>query len=90
MEQTASQTVKQSRTEIDQLTTEIDRVAETTKFNETYLLKGDENKTQRTDKVFSAPQTFLLEDVMANGSTFEVNKKKWMIQVLLNIHSQVV
>ena len=27
--------------EINQLTTEIDRVAETTKFNETYLLKGD-------------------------------------------------
>ena len=26
--------------EIDQLTTEIDRVAETTKFNETYMLKG--------------------------------------------------
>ena len=32
--------------EIKQLTTEIDRVAETTKFNETYLLKGgDETKT---------------------------------------------
>ena len=29
--------------EIDQLTTEIDRVAETTKFNETYLLKGDQD-----------------------------------------------
>ncbi|MBE5853278.1 MAG: hypothetical protein E7299_10090 [Lachnospiraceae bacterium] len=29
--------------EIDQLETEIDRVAETTKFNETYLLKGDKN-----------------------------------------------
>ena len=29
--------------EIDQLTTEIDRVAETTKFNETYLLKGDQS-----------------------------------------------
>ena len=29
--------------EIDQLTTEIDRVAETTKFNEIYLLKGDSN-----------------------------------------------
>ena len=28
--------------EISQLTTEIDRVAETTKFNEIYLLKGDE------------------------------------------------
>ena len=30
--------------EIDQLTTEIDRVSETTKFNETYLLKGDTYK----------------------------------------------
>ena len=29
------------QSEIDQLITEIDRVAETTKFNETYLLKGD-------------------------------------------------
>ena len=29
--------------EIDQITQEIDRVAETTKFNETYLLKGDTN-----------------------------------------------
>ena len=29
--------------EIEQLTTEIDRVAETTKFNETYLLKGDKD-----------------------------------------------
>jgi len=34
--------------EIDQLTTEIDRVAETTKFNETYLLKGD-NTATKTD-----------------------------------------
>ena len=56
--------------EINQLTTEIDRVAETTKFNETYLLKGDDNKTQITNKVYSKPQTFLLEDVMAKGSTF--------------------
>ncbi len=29
--------------EVDQLVTEIDRVAETTKFNETYLLKGDKS-----------------------------------------------
>ncbi len=35
--------------EIDQLTTEIDRVAETTKFNETYLLKGGvDGKTKTT------------------------------------------
>ena len=32
---------KAIQAEIDELTTEIDRVAETTKFNETYLLKGD-------------------------------------------------
>ena len=32
--------------EIDQLTTEIDRVAETTKFNEAYLLKGDKDATK--------------------------------------------
>ena len=30
--------------EIDQLNTEIDRVAETTKFNEIYLLKGDDGE----------------------------------------------
>jgi flagellin len=32
--------------EIDQITTEIDRVSETTKFNETYLLKGDASQTK--------------------------------------------
>ena len=31
--------------EVDQLVSEIDRVSETTKFNETYLLKGDDTKT---------------------------------------------
>ena len=39
--------------EIDQLTTEIDRVAETTKFNETYLLKGDRNSSAYTFKYAS-------------------------------------
>jgi flagellin len=38
--------------EIDQLVTEIDRVAETTKFNETYLLKGDDTKA--TTQVYTA------------------------------------
>jgi flagellin len=33
--------------EIEQLTTEIDRVAETTKFNETYLLKGASGTTTK-------------------------------------------
>mgnify|MGYP004597044313 CR=1 FL=1 len=35
---------KSIQDEIDQLTSEIDRVAETTKFNETYLLKSDPTK----------------------------------------------
>ena len=40
---TNSQTDRQYiQDELDQLVTEIDRVAETTKFNDTYLLKGDE------------------------------------------------
>ena len=33
--------------EVDQLLTEIDRVSETTKFNEMYLLKGDTDKVTR-------------------------------------------
>ena len=37
--------------EMDQLITEIDRVSETTKFNETYLLKGDEDLP--TTKVYT-------------------------------------
>ena len=37
--------------EIEQLTTEIDRVAETTKFNETYLLKGDTDGATKTNTV---------------------------------------
>ena len=35
--------------EIDQLTTEIDRVSETTKFNETYLLKGDSKSAAKSN-----------------------------------------
>ena len=35
--------------EIDQLTSEIDRVSETTKFNETYLLKGDSTKSAKAN-----------------------------------------
>ena len=37
--------------EIEQLTTEIDRVSETTKFNETYLLKGDSSGTTTTKTI---------------------------------------
>ena len=45
---TNSQTDRKAiQDEIDQLTSEIDRVSETTKFNETYLLKGDATKTTK-------------------------------------------
>ena len=40
--------------EIDQLVTEIDRVAETTKFNETYLLKGDKANAGTTNTYVSS------------------------------------
>ncbi len=40
--------------EIDQLTTEIDRVAETTKFNEIYLLKGDGTESTHDVNVHDA------------------------------------
>jgi flagellin len=42
--------------EIDNLVTEIDRVAETTKFNEIYLLKGDGKET-KTKIVNATPMT---------------------------------
>ena len=44
--------------EIDQLVTEVDRVSETTKFNETYLLKGDANKTATTKYTQSYAVTY--------------------------------
>mgnify|MGYP002577127351 CR=1 FL=1 len=43
--------------EVDQLTTEIDRVAETTKFNETYLLKGDSSAPKGTSYSYAKVKT---------------------------------
>ena len=45
------------QSEIDQLTTEIDRVAETTKFNESYLLKGDKDTPKGTSYSYGKFQT---------------------------------
>ena len=53
--------------EIKQLTTEIDRVAETTKFNETYLLKGD---VKGSTKII----TLKPHDAGLKGSMGEVDK----------------
>ena len=52
--------------EIDQLVTEIDRVAETTKFNETYLLKGDKNVEKEFTFSYKTvtPYTFEAKDMI--------------------------
>ena len=77
--------------EIDQLTTEIDRVAETTKFNEIYLLKGDSNggtknvfmkghdaglKGTLTDSAKSA--TFVMDELKA-GDKVTIAGKEYSI-----------
>ena len=57
--------------EVDQLSKEIDRVSETTKFNETYLLKGDNGSNGNT-KAFAAGDTIGTVDgvtVKAKGTT---------------------
>ena len=54
--------------EISQLTTEIDRVAETTKFNETYLLKGSTDGAKHDMKV-NAHDAGLKGTLVDNGDT---------------------
>ena len=62
--------------EISQLTTEIDRVAETTKFNETYLLKGDGTKGTKTLQAHDAGLAGKLVDNGNGKSTFTANSLK--------------
>ena len=53
--------------EIDQLVTEIDRVAETTKFNETYLLKGEEATREVTKEITPAVEAEPLKAEYVSG-----------------------
>lgn len=55
--------------EIDQLTTEIDRVAETTKFNETYLLKGDQDATKEYTYSYAVATNKAAEVTMPTAPT---------------------
>ena len=62
--------------EVDQLTTEIDRVAETTKFNEIYLLKGDDSSTKN---VYMNAHDAGLKGTLADGAksaTFTMDELK--------------
>ena len=61
--------------EIEQLTTEIDRVAETTKFNETYLLQGTKDGSTATVTLSAADAGLvgeMEEDRIGGTSTFTV------------------
>ncbi len=72
--------------EIDQLVTEIDRVSETTKFNEIYLLKGDgtEPKTRDVEATdMSATYVSAVEDsIVADGNftTDHGSSSKWYLK----------
>ena len=65
--------------EIDKLVDEVDRVAETTKFNETYLLKGDpESKTTTYEAKYKTPLSTTISlktggtDLFAPGSMSKI------------------
>ena len=59
--------------EIDQLNTEIDRVAETTKFNEIYLLKGDDGEKTVNMKAHDAGLKGTLTDNGDGTATFKMD-----------------
>lgn len=62
--------------EISQLTTEIDRVAETTKFNEIYLLKGDGTKGTKTLEAHDAGLAGKLSESRNGKATFTADSFK--------------
>lgn len=71
---TNSQSDRESiQNEVDQLTTEIDRVSETTKFNETYLLKGNADPSQQKDVTLGGHDAGLDKLRSANNYTANVN-----------------
>ena len=63
--------------EISQLTTEIDRVAETTKFNETYLLKGNGKTTTNVISAKDAGITGSLTGVGTGTGVFKMDALKF-------------
>ena len=64
--------------EIDQLISEVDRVAETTKFNETYLLKGDSTKTTKNAYITNYSLTYtknIVNNATEGALDYKVNYK---------------
>ena len=62
--------------EVNQLTKEIDRVSETTKFNEIYLLKGDTSTAKTVDFYKSGYATNDGADLYLEGETAALSKDK--------------
>ena len=67
--------------EIDQLVTEIDRVSETTKFNETYLLKGDEELPENLVHTFNYVKGDKIDQL---GTSSVLNAKSDRVMVNYN------
>ncbi|MDO5402624.1 MAG: flagellin [Eubacteriales bacterium] len=91
---TNSESDKQSiQDEIDQLITEIDRVSETTKFNEIYLLKGDAAGTKSTTYSYKGSADVLSTDLFVaktDGSgTFETVAAGSLIEEGVTYYSSV-
>ena len=59
--------------EIDQLVTEVDRVSETTKFNETYLLKGDSSVEKTATYTYKQKQ-YTSDTVLYDSTGTEIAK----------------
>ncbi len=67
--------------ELDQLVTEIDRVSETTKFNEMYLLKGDEE----AEKQLTHTYNYITDDeIDATGNSKVTNANNSKVKVDYN------
>ena len=71
------------QSEIGQLTTEIDRVAETTKFNETYLLKGDNGEKTINLPAHDAGLKGELKDNGDGTATFTMKELKYNDKVMI-------
>ena len=81
---TNSESDRQSiQDEIDQLTTEIDRVAETTKFNETYLLKGNGKATTVKIDAKDAGIEGALTGIGTGNATFKMDELKTGEQITI-------
>lgn len=91
---------KSIQDEIDQLIEEIDRVSETTKFNETYLLKGDKNGTKITEYSYATQELVANQTVysvgtdgsvqtVAAGATLDANETYYLNTQTVKVGTQI-